>query len=319
MKAMKKILSTCLAVALAVTCLIVPSTSAKADTVIPYDANGFFLGTSVTDYDVVDTGSTISFSGPNTKTVYVNKLRMYAPDTIELDDGTSYKWYPEATLSLYTSDAVPNYEIVSVKANKKGLKCKIGTKSTYSYKSSGKEYHYDSSIGLKATKAGTYTVTVTLKLEDGRTVKTSATVLVPKKNLDVTFPGTEFSTNNTFKAKSVKVKVKPGTKMSGIKLYYRNTNPQAVVKQDEDSFSFGTMSKWYKIKNGGKVKLKSNTSYTLNWNYSKDYTYSTYTWSETESHSEFYPSTDLNIVYKDSFYGVTVVDSSYSLYKYKKY
>lgn len=320
MKTMKKILSSVLAIAIAITCLIVPGTTAYAggeseDAAIPYNSSGLFLGHEVHHYDVVSTGSEINFEGPKSRWIYTNKLRMapyYKPEPVEGEK--TIITYPGDRLYLYKKSGLPNCEITSVKSNKSGLKCMLSYKSTYQY-TDGKRESYGNTIMLKATKAGTYKVTVKVKFQDGKTGSAFATVFVPKKE-DFTFDLTnaKFGNNGTIKGKSVKVKVKPGQKISGLKLYYQNTNPTAVLKKENNSTSRIQQNTWKKFKNGGTVKLNKNASYKLIWQESDNY----YSQSQTDSYASFYPLTKIRVVYKDAFYGITSY-TEYWLEQYKKY
>jgi len=306
--------------------LMAGTSTVKADTTvstIPYNANGLFLGTQITDYDVRDMGTSIDFYGANTKEVYLPKLRMSPVDEY-VEDNKTFKSYPEDSLYIW-SKSTGNFQITGVKSNKSGLKCMINTETSYSYKDGTRtSYYYPSNaIMVKAFKPGTYTVTVSVKFADGKTDKLKATVLVPKKyDLVLTTPNAKTGQNGTIKSSSLKVKLKPGNKIGGLKLYYQNTDPTAVLlteaRNGRSYTTQATRNKWIKIKNGGKMKLKSNTTYKLVWNEVENMDFISYTTTTTKAYNTFFPSTTLRVVYKDSFYNVTRIQD-YTYEKYKKY
>ena len=309
--------------------LITGTSTAKAATTtsdIPYNANGLFFGTDVYHYDVRDMGTSIDFYGDNSKRVYLPKLRMSSIDEYQDEEykNKTIKSYPEDYLYLWSKD-YNNFQITGVKSSKSGLKCMINTETVYTYKDgTPTSYYYPSSaIKVKAFKPGTYTVTVSVRLANGKTDKLKATVFVPKKSdLELTTPNAKFGQNGTYKNSSLKVKLKPGNKIGGLKLYYQNTDPTAeLLTEARNGRSYTTQvtrNKWIKIKNGGKIKLKSNTSYKLVWNQVENQDFMTYTNITTKAYSTFFPATTLRVVYKDSFYNVTRIQD-YTLEKHKKY
>lgn len=342
MKAFKKALATVFAAAAMIAVLAAPS-AVKADEVtIPYDANGIFLGTSHTDYSKAITFEKKGISIDHTKeeTKYVNKLRMSMEDMHTTNDekteDTKFKVYSRSYgLNVYTKDSTT--ELVSVKTNSKNLKAIVNYHYKWQYGT--QPTTYDGSIALLAKKAGKYKVTATFKLASGATATSTAQVLVTKTspiywNLpkegaqmkNVAYAGVTFSSDK------VKVGVKKGAGISGIKLFYTDnnstgsyTNTYGYDANDNyfDTYTSATKKTYTKIKNGGIVKLGKKTSYTAvqaneyNYsNYRNGYSYKE-TSKSTTTYNNFYPYVTVYCFYKDGYYGIQTYETL-NIYKNKK-
>lgn len=308
MKMGKKILSTFLALAVAVTCLIVPGTDAKAATYEnKYDANGLFFGTSVYNYGNISInaqGQLVS-DDENEHTEYVDKLRLVKEKGS--DD------YPIGYLGLdsKTSDA----EIIAVKSSSKNLKCIISDsyKSTYTFQS---KYDNetdtwgwaDSTVGVLAKKTGTYKVTATVKLANGTTVDKVATVkVVNKYPIEIKPATSKLTTDGTYDAKSVKVKIVKGKDVSNVQSYYSNKIYTKITNAD------GTTDYAY----NNYKKFKSGKKITLNKQVSPSYTDENEYRTHKHTTNYWYAPTSILVIYTDNFYGVNTYTTT-TLEKYRK-
>ena len=302
MKNWKQSLITFLAMAAAVICILLPDTTAWA---VPqdkmFDANGLFFGTSHYSYDkvYVDAAGQLQTEGGHSE--YVDKLRLVK------DTGSDY--YPSAELYLYQNSNVTkdSAQIVAVKSSNKNLKCIISYSEssaqslTFTDDPSSKPYtslSCDSKVAVLAKKAGTYTVTVTVKMADGKLVTKKATVKVDKKSPIIVEPDSKkFSgIDNTFDAKSLKVKVNKSKSVKNMSCYYSNSiYASKTLNKTDNTYSYNYYT-FKKFKSGKKIKL--------NTKYSASYTNPQATSTRKYTTNYWYAPTTVLVIYTDSFYGI---------------
>lgn len=341
MKAIKKAFTSILAAAVLIATLSVPTVAKAGGTSaqVPYNAAGVFIGTEVTDYSKAFTFTKKGYNIDHSKTQdkYVNKLRMcmdYSSyDFGEDQDDTIY--YSESGLGVYTRESTT--ELISVKTSSKNLKAIISYSSTYKYQNN--DPSYNGYIRLLAKKPGKYKVTATFRLKSGAKATATCQVLVTKTNpIYWDFPSTKALNKNvayagrTFNSDKVKVLVKKGKGISGIKLYYTDNNSTGTSVNNYgwdandnwyDNYETNTKQTSYKIKNGGIVKLPKKTTYTATFANETNYKnvlsgYSRKTTStSTTTYNNFYPEATVYCFYKDSFYGIQTYETL-NLYKNKK-
>ncbi len=315
MKKWKKSLITFLAMAAAVTCIFLPDTTAKAVTKDKmYDANGLFFGDSVYGYDkvYVDAGGQLQTEGGHFE--YVDKLRLVK------EPGSDY--YPTGTLYLAQDDAKTkgSAQIVAVKSSSKNLKCIISYNESqasslvFTDDPSAKpitSLSCASEVSVLAKKAGTYTVTATVKMGDGRLVAKKATVKVDKKwPVSIEADQKKLSRiDDTFDAKSLKVKVIKSKSAKNISSYYSNRiYASKTLNKTDNTYSYNFYT-YKKFKSGKKIKL--------NTKYSASYTNPGSTSTRKYTTNYWYAPTSILVIYTDSFYGINTYTRD-SIYKYRK-
>lgn len=315
MKMGKKFLVTLFAFAVAVA--MIPATAKAATYEDAYDANGLFFGSTYYGYESITVDDTGRLSYGTSKTEYLEKVRMVK---------TKYdKTYPTSSISLRTK-YVPNGKsykrIVGVKTSSKNLKAILSyTEHNDGYTTvyndgrvvSGDPSDYSSrEIKLLAKKAGNYTVTITVELDDQSTVTKTATVNVLKKDYT---PGFEFkkakyTTDWTIADKTVTPKLMKAAGCSDYKCYYGST-AKKYEYTDAQNIKHTTSGIEWKAFKPGKKKITLNTKNTL------VYDSSTENHTSVSTYKYFYPQTRFMIIYKDSYTGLYNVSTT-TVEKYKK-